>query len=144
MTLRVFGIQACGPKRQMETMKIRFAEPIDPFSVLGGRQAEQKVVTIGRLGSVTPELARRKANTILGGVATGQDPAADVKARRKQMRMAALIDLYEKEGCVIQRGKRQGYPMKAKTTAYTMARLRHHVVPLLGRRVVAEITAGDI
>jgi integrase len=110
----------------------------------GGRQAEQKIVTIGRLGTLTPELARRKAKAILGGVAVGEDPAADVKAQRRQMKMAALIDLYDAEGCVIQRGKRQGYPMKPRTKAYTMARLRHHVVPLLGRRIVAEITTGDV
>lgn len=110
----------------------------------GGRQAEQKVVTIGRHGPLTPELARRKAKVILGGVAVGEDPASDVKEQRRQMKMAALVDLYEREGCYIQRGKRQGFPMKERTKAYTIARLRHHVVPLLGRRVAGEVTAGEI
>lgn len=58
--------------------------------------------------------------------------------------MTALIDLYEKEGCVIQRGNRQGEAMKPMTKAYTLARLRHHVVPLLGTRRAPEINAGDI
>lgn len=110
----------------------------------GGRRAEQKVVTLGRLGPLTPEIARRKAKAILGSVAIGHDPAAELKAQRKQMKMAELIDLYEQEGCVIQRGKRQGFPMKERTKTYTVARLRHHVVPLLGHRIVAQITAGDI
>ncbi len=110
----------------------------------GGRQAEQKVVTIGRHGPLTPELARRKAKAILGGVAVGEDPAADLKAQRRQMKMSALVDLYENEGCFIQRGKRQGFPMKERTKAYTVARLRHHVCPLLGKRVAAEITSGDV
>jgi integrase len=35
-------------------------------------------------------------------------------------------------------------PMKKRTKDYTLARLRHHVVPLLGRRRVSEIDAGDI
>lgn len=43
-----------------------------------------------------------------------------------------------------QRGIRQGEPMKPMTKAYTMARLRHHVVPLLGKRRASEITEGDI
>ncbi|WP_254602970.1 hypothetical protein [Sphingomonas bacterium] len=60
------------------------------------------------------------------------------------MKMAALVDLYEREGCYIQRGKRQGFPMKERTKAYTIARLRHHVVPLLGCRVAGEVTAGEI
>jgi hypothetical protein len=64
----------------------------------------------------------------------GSDPSAEVQAKRREMRMSALIDLYEEKGCVIQRGKRQGEPMKPRTKTYTMARLRHHVVPLLGHR----------
>lgn len=110
----------------------------------GGRKAEQKVVTIGRYGPVTPELARRKAKVILGGVAVGEDPAADVRVQRRRMKMSDLIDFYEKDGCFIQRGKRQGFPMKKRTKDYTMARLRHHVVPLLGKRIVGDITSGEI
>lgn len=110
----------------------------------GGREAAQKVVTIGRHGPLTPELARRKAKVILGGVAVGEDPAADVKAKRRQMKMSALVKLYEAEGCYIQRGKRQGFPMKDRSKRYLLARLRHHVIPLLGNRIVAEITSGDI
>lgn len=110
----------------------------------GGRRAAQKLMTIGRLGPLTPELARRKAKKILAGAAIGLDPAADVKAQRCQMRMSELIELYEKEGCFIQRGKRQGFPMKERTKRYTLARLRHHVLPLLGRHFVREVGAGDI
>src|SRR3546814_10805205 len=58
----------------------------------------------------------------------GADPAAELKAKRKEMRIAELVDLYEKEGCYIQRGKRQGEAMKPLTKQYTLARLRHHVV----------------
>src|SRR3546814_15418557 len=60
------------------------------------------------------------------------------------MRIAELVDPYEKEGCYIQRGKRQGEAMKPLTKQYTLARLRHHVVPLLGSRRVSEVNAGDI
>src|SRR3546814_8383591 len=74
----------------------------------------------------------------------GADPAAELKAKRKEMRIAELVDLYEKEGCYIQRGKRQGEAMKPLTKQYTLARLRHHVVPLLGSRRVSEVNAGDI
>ena len=50
------------------------------------------------------------------------------------MKVADLIDLYEKEGCYVLRGLRQGEPMKPKTKAYTIARLRHHVVPADGNQ----------
>jgi integrase len=60
------------------------------------------------------------------------------------MTIAGLVDLYEKDGCFVQRGIRQGQPMKPITKAYTMARLRHHVVPLLGTKRVSEVTEVDI
>ena len=59
------------------------------------------------------------------------------------MTMAALVDLYEAEGCFVQRGLRQGEPMKARTKAYTVARLRHHVVPLLGHKRVKDVGPGE-
>lgn len=110
----------------------------------GGRHADQKMVTMGRHGVLLPDQARKQAKQILASVITGTDPASELKERRRRMTVGALIDLYEKEGCFIQRGKRQGAPMKERTKAYTVARLRHHVVPLLGRRVAAEINAGDV
>ena len=110
----------------------------------GGRTATQRVVTIGRFGTLTADQARKQAKKILGGAAVGDDPAAELQAKRREMKMDALIDLYEEKGCVIQRGKRQGESMKPRTKDYTMARLRHHVVPLLGRRRASEINAGDI
>jgi len=110
----------------------------------GGRNAPQRIQTVGRYGALTPEEARRKAKAILGSVAAGADPAGDLAARRREMTMAALIDFYETHGCVVQRGKRIGEPMKPLTKAYTMARLRHHVVPLLGNRRAKDVTSGDI
>ncbi|BCG69848.1 integrase [Mesorhizobium sp. 113-1-2] len=110
----------------------------------GGRSAAQRFVTIGRLGTLTPEQARKQARTVLGGVAKGEDPADERRAKRREMKITGLIDLYEEEGCVIQRGKRQGQPMKPLTKQLTLARLRNHVVPLLGHKRVSELNAGDI
>ncbi|RWH64257.1 MAG: DUF4102 domain-containing protein [Mesorhizobium sp.] len=110
----------------------------------GGRSAAQRFVTIGRLGTLTPEQARKQAKTVLGGVAKGEDPADERRAKRREMKIGGLIDLYEEEGCVIQRGKRQGQPMKPLTRQLTLARLRNHVVPLLGHKRVSELNAGDI
>lgn len=110
----------------------------------GGRAAAQRLVTIGRFGPLTAELARKQARVLLGSVAVGDDPAGERLAKRREMKMDALIDLYEEEGCFVQRGIRQGQPMKDRTKAYTLARLHHHVVPLLGHKRVSEIGAGEI
>lgn len=110
----------------------------------GGRSAPQRFISIGRFGTLTVEQARKQAKIVLGGAAIGDDPAARRRAKRREMRMSDLIDLYEEEGCFIQRGKRQGEPMKPQTKSYTIARLRHHVVPLLGHKRVTDILPGDI
>lgn len=110
----------------------------------GGREAPRRYVTVGRFGALTVEQARKKAKELLAAATIGDDPAAERKAKRLEMKMSALVDLYEKEGCFIQRGKRQGQPMKPRTKQYLIARLRHHVVPLLGHMKVTEVGVGNI
>ncbi|WP_237452257.1 site-specific integrase [Qipengyuania algicida] len=110
----------------------------------GGRTAPQRFVTIGRFGNLTVEEARKKAKKVLGQIAVGEDPAAERNSKRREMKIAALVDLYEEEGCYIQRGIRQGEPMKPLTKQYTIGRLRHHVVRLIGHKRITELNAGDV
>ncbi len=110
----------------------------------GGREAPRRYVTVGRFGALTVEQARKKAKELLAAATIGDDPAAERKAKRLEMKVSALVDLYEDEGCFIQRGKRQGQPMKARTKQYLVARLKHHVVPLLGHMKVTEVGVGNI
>ncbi|WP_426265271.1 tyrosine-type recombinase/integrase [Sphingomonas sp. PWP1-2] len=110
----------------------------------GGREAPRRYVTVGRFGALTVEQGRKKAKELLAAATIGDDPAAERKAKRLEMKMSALVDLYEAEGCFIQRGKRMGEPMKARSKQYLVARLRHHVVPLLGHMKVTEVKVGHI
>lgn len=110
----------------------------------GGRSAPRRFVTVGRFGPLTVEEARRRARALLAAAATGDDPASDRQLKRKEMTVSKLIDLYEDEGCVVQRGTRQGQPMKERTKVYTLARLKHHVIPLLGYKRVSEVGPGEI
>ncbi len=110
----------------------------------GGRSAPKGYMTIGRANIITLDQAKKKARALLAQVLLGDDPAAERNAKRLALNMSELVDLYEAEGCYIQRGKRQGEPMKELTKRYTMARLRHHVVPLLGRHRASEILPGHI
>lgn len=110
----------------------------------GGRKATRRSMVVGQYGKVTPEEARRKARQLLGSVANGDDPAAGRTAKRREMTVAELLVEYETRGCVVQRGKRQGIAMKPLTKAYTMARLNHHVLPLLGKRRVSDVRSSDI
>ncbi len=110
----------------------------------GGRTAPRRFIAVGRFGALTVEEARKRARTLLGAAAKGEDPAIERQTKRRELTIAAVIALYKKEGCFVQRGIRQGHPMKERTKAYTLARLKHHVVPLLGHKRVSEVGAGDI
>src|SRR3954451_13619382 len=98
-----------------------------------GRGAPKRRVTIAAFGKLTPEEARTAAKRLAADVARGEDPASAKATKAREMTVSGLVDLYEAEGCFVQRGIRQGEPMKARTKAYTVARLQHHVVQLLGR-----------
>jgi len=52
------------------------------------KAGKQQVITIGRLGVLTPEQAREQATAMLGAVALGQDPQQEKKAEKEQ---AALL-----------------------------------------------------
>jgi integrase len=101
-------------------------------------------MTLGSFPKVSAPQAREAARKVLAAAALGSDPVGDRQAKRREMTVAQLVDLYEQEGCVIQRGIRQGHPMKPMTKAYTLARLRHHAVTLLGSRRAVDLTEADI
>lgn len=110
----------------------------------GGRGAPQRQKTIGLYGEYTVAEAREEAKNVRADVRRGSDPVGKLAAKRREMTIAELVGLYGKEGLVILRGARRGAPMKPATAAYTKARLDHHVVPLLGKRRVTEMTPGDV
>lgn len=110
----------------------------------GGRRAPKRLQTIGRHPALSAAKARKAATEIKAKAALGGDPAGALAEKRRQMTVSELVDLYEDEGLVVQRGARIGTPMKPLTARYTMARLRHHVVPMLGKQRVAELVQGDI
>lgn len=110
----------------------------------GGRSAPRRFMTVGRFGTLTVEQARKRARELLAAATVGDDPAGRRKSKRNELTVAALVDLYEREGCYIQRGKRQGMPMKPNTRQFTLARLRHHAVALLGHKRLSEVGPAEI
>ena len=110
----------------------------------GGRGVAVKRMTLGAANVLTPDDARKTAQKTLADVAKGVDPVADKISKRREMTIGNLIDLYENEGCKVQRGIRIGQPMKARNKAYTISGLRHHVIPLIGDMRISEVTSADI
>lgn len=85
----------------------------------GGRGVSKRRVTIGKVGALTPDQARKAAADMLAKVRLGADPAAEKTEKRQAVTVAGLIEAFVAEHV---RGK-----LKEKTgEAYAagLARLR--------------------
>ena len=103
----------------------------------GGRNAPRRQMKIdGANGTVlTADAARKVANRILADVAHGKDPQDELAAKRREMTVSALCDLYLEEGTETK---------KASTLATDKGRIERHIKPLLGKRLITEISGTDI
>ncbi|MHC2017162.1 tyrosine-type recombinase/integrase [Methylobacterium sp. CM6247] len=107
----------------------------------GGRTRR---ITLGLHGPVTADEARREAKSLLGRVARGEDPAEDRATRRAAITLAELCDSYLEaadKGLIIGKG---GQPKKASTLYVDRGRIERHIKPLLGRRLVVDLTQPDV
>jgi hypothetical protein len=92
-------------------------------------------MVIGRYGILTVEEARKQAKKILAAVLVGKDPAYERVKKRSELTVEQLVELYARSGVS---------HMKLRTARYTIARLRHHVVPLLGSTRVSNLRTADV
>lgn len=101
----------------------------------GGRSGTTRRYTIGRYGVLTVDEARQVAKRVLGAVAQGNDPSGDRQEKRREMTVTELIELFAVNGT--------GH-LKERNRRYVLARLQHHVVPLLGRKKITDVRVADV
>lgn len=116
------------------------------YRVGHGRAASKSRVVIGRLGSPwTVETARREAKRLAGIAATGKDPAAARKADESaKTTVAELCAEYLAE---VEAGRvltKVNVPKAASTLATDRGRINRHIVPLIGRKRVQDLTKTDV
>ena len=58
------------------------------------RTGVSRKMTIARVGTITPDEARKEAIKSLAEIAKGGDPSADRKAARKSIKLSELADRY--------------------------------------------------
>ena len=64
----------------------------------GGRKAPNKRVVVGRVGRITPDQARRRAQELLGRAAAGEDPAGERVEARGLPRLGEACEDYIRSG----------------------------------------------
>jgi len=99
------------------------------------REARTRRLVLGKVGTLTPDEARKLAGDTLNAVAKGSDPSADRHAVRGALTISELCDLY------LAANKSR---IKASTYASDVSRIETHVKPLIGRLTVRSLTTADI
>ncbi|WP_395644598.1 tyrosine-type recombinase/integrase [Terricaulis sp.] len=101
--------------------------------------ARQRWLDLGRHGiELTTEEARAKALAAASQVNAGEDPQLAKEARRKAMFVDELAKLYLVEG-------RASKPDKRESSWSTdESRLRRHVLPLIGKMRLLDLTRRDV
>jgi integrase len=101
-----------------------------------GRKARTRRVTLGVVGKMTPEQARKAAKGVLGSVAHGEDPAADKASERHALPLAEVIAAYIKSHIEAKR--------KASTAAWVKDSLQRIVAPAFGSMKPDKLTRQDV
>lgn len=111
-------------------------------------QGKQRWSTLGRYGALTVDQARKEAHRQLGEIATGEDP---VEKKRNERIIARSKNITLEEFCVdymadADDGKvtYRSRPKKASTLSIDRGRVSRHIVPLLGKKRVGDITRDDV
>jgi integrase len=101
-----------------------------------GRGAPTRRVTLGAVGKLTPDQARKLAKTMLGTVANGADPAARKAAERNAAALKEVAELFLTDHVEAKR--------KSSTAVLYRDILERLVLPTLGGRKIEGITVAEV
>ncbi|WP_255326283.1 MULTISPECIES: site-specific integrase [unclassified Sphingobium] len=109
------------------------------------RNAEgiKRRINIARYGVLTVDQARDQAKLKLAAVIGGEDPADEVRQARKGMTVEEMCDWYLTEARTGNILGRKNLPIKKSSLDMDESRIRTHIKPLLGKRVVKHLTIAD-
>jgi integrase len=108
------------------------------------RQGRSRRLTVGQYGRLTPDEARREARRLLSDVERGLDPAEQRLEERNAITVGDLCREYltkAEAGLII---GRKGLPKKASTLEIDRGRITRHIIPLLGKKPLRDITSADV
>jgi len=103
---------------------------------LGGRQGKTRRMSLGRLGDLTPDQARREAERLRGQMLQGVDVAEERKRKRTQQTALTFAEATGRYLAAEGRGK--------VSWDQTRRLLEHDAIPAFGHRPLHTITRSDI
>ncbi|MDX2101595.1 MAG: site-specific integrase [Alphaproteobacteria bacterium] len=107
-------------------------------------EGKTRRLAIGKVGTLTPDQARKIAREKLTSVASGSDPSAERRAARDALTVAELAQSYleaAQAGLVVTRFRRA---KKASTVAIDVGRCARHIVPLIGSERADRLTQAGV
>ncbi|AVA14985.1 phage integrase family protein [Sphingomonas sp. S17] len=110
------------------------------------RNAEgiKRRINIARYGVLTVDQARDQAKLKLAAVIGGEDPADEVRQARKGMAVEEMCDWYLTEARAGNILGRKNLPIKKSSLDMDESRIKTHIKPLLGKRIVKHLTIADV
>ena len=110
----------------------------------GGRNAPERLVTIGRHGTITPDEARGRAKQLLASVKLGADPAAERKRSRGMPSFGELASKMLNEAEAVAVARPREAPLRPGTIRNYRSLLRRHLQPAVGALNLDSITAAEL
>ena len=108
-----------------------------------GRSAKERLVTLGKVGEITCEAARRLAKDYKAEARLGLDPEQERRQDIPQgVTFADLLERWRINAAHINR--RTGATRRADNVKLDVDRLTIHALPILGKHLVAELKRSDI
>ena len=107
-------------------------------------QGTSKRVTIGQHGRITCEQARDEAKRQLAKITLGNDPRAERDATRLAPTLSQLCSDYlaaAEAGTII---TRRGKSKSSSTLMIDRGRIKNHIEPILGKKLVRDLRAADV
>lgn len=130
--LRGFGVRVLPSGLKTFIVQYRNAEGV------------KRRINIARYGVLTVEQARDQAKLKLAAVIGGEDPADEARQARKGMTVDEMCDWYLVEARAGNILGRKNLPIKASSLDMDESRIRTHIKPLLGKRIVKHLAIADV
>ena len=110
----------------------------------GGRNVSKRRVNIGRVGTLTPDEARKLAKTMLADVARGHDPAAVRRRSRETPKFGSFADDMLRDAEVMAKAHPGEALLRVRSIENYRSLLKKHVRPALGAKKLDDISRQDV